>query len=75
MTNLTMHFIITTISLIISAQNDYLQFFEHTDTAIDFDILLSCDDCSSFEISFPTEFPFGGYFHRSLYVSNVTVGS
>ena len=53
----------------VSAQTDYLPFLNHTDTYIDTGDLLSCDDCSSLEIPFPSDFPFGGYFHQSAYVN------
>ena len=52
-----------------SAQNVYLPFLPPTGTNIDSDMLLSCDDCSSLEITFPSNFPFGGYIHQSAYVS------
>lgn len=52
-----------------SAQAAYLPFLEHNSTSISDDVLLSCDDCSSLEISLPSDFPFGGYFHQSIYVS------
>lgn len=51
------------------AQTVYLPFLDHTNTYIDGGSLLSCENCSSFEITFPSDFPMGGYFHQSAYVS------
>ena len=51
------------------AQNQYLEFLEHTNTSIASGTLLSCQHCSSQEITFPSDFPFGGYYHQSAYVS------
>jgi hypothetical protein len=47
----------------------YLQFLEQTDTSVDGGTLFSCQHCSSFEITFPSDFPFGGYYHQSAYVA------
>ena len=58
-----------------AAQNAYLPFLNHTDTNIASDSLLSCDDCSSLEIVLPYDFPFGGYYHQSVYVSCCTFTS
>lgn len=46
----------------------YLLFLNHTNTYIDSGVLESCDNCSSTEIEFPDNLPFGGYFHQSAYV-------
>ena len=32
--------------------------------------LEACDDCTSSEITLPGDFPFGGYFHQTAYVSS-----
>ena len=50
------------------AQAAYLQFLEQTDTSVDGGTLFSCQHCSSFEITFPSDFAFGGYYHQSAYV-------
>ena len=67
--------LITIYHFIPAAQNAYLPFLNHTDTNIASDILLSCDDCSSLEIVLPYDFPFGGYYHQSVYVSCCTFTS
>ena len=33
-------------------------------------MLESCDNCTSEEIVLPFELPFGGYFHKTAFVSN-----
>lgn len=47
----------------------YLPFLNHSDTNINSGNLDPCDDCSSVQIVFPYDLPFGGAFHRSAYVS------
>ena len=51
----------------------YLPFLNHTTTYISSGQLQPCDDCSSVEIVFPEDLPFGGYFHQSAYVCNLSV--
>lgn len=51
---------------VFAEQTAYLQFLSSGVTST---TLQSCDDCTSAEITFPDVFPFGGYFHRSAYVS------
>ena len=55
-------------SILIVAQNEFLEFLAHTNTSINNGILLSCEHCGSVEIPFPSDFPFGGYYHQSAYV-------
>ena len=49
----------------------YLQFLEPADTSIYSGTLEPCDDCTSSEIVLPADFPFGGYFHQTAYVTNM----
>ena len=51
-----------------SAQASYLEWVE--DTGLNGGELEPCDDCSSDEISLASPFPFGNYYHNSIYVSN-----
>ena len=46
----------------------YLPFIEPTENNLASGTLAGCDDCTSSEISLPEGFPFGGYFHQSVYV-------
>ena len=38
-------------------------------SGVDTVTLPSCDDCSSEQIMLPSDFPFGGYYHQSAFVS------
>lgn len=51
---------------VFAEQIAYLPFLPRASTSTR---LEDCDDCTSEEITFPGMFPFGGYFHRSAYVS------
>lgn len=53
----------------IAEQVVYLEFLPHTNTSISSETLEACDDCTSYEITLPGDFPFGGYFHQAAYVS------
>ena len=53
----------------ITEQAVYLGFLPHTNTSISSGMLETCDDCTSYEITLPGDFPFGGYFHQAAYVS------
>ena len=51
----------------VTEQNYYLEFLEHSDLA---GVVDRCSDgCSSPEIILPYDFPFGGYFHETAFVS------
>ena len=48
----------------------YLEFMEHSDLASSSGVVEPCSDgCTSSEIVFPYDIPFGGYFHRTAFVS------
>ena len=47
----------------------YLEFLKHNDSASSSGVVEPCSDgCSSSEIVFPYDFPFGGYFHQTAFV-------
>ena len=48
----------------------YLEFLEHNNLVSSSGVVEPCSDgCSSSEIVFPYDFPFGGYFHQTAFVS------
>ena len=51
-----------------AAQDSYLEWLEPT--GLNAGTVVPCDDCSSDEIFLPVQFPFGNYYHSSVYVSH-----